>query len=129
MPATKSLVSRLASTIEALEARLNPRPRVVDTVELLFVGSNARADLHHFSPARDSPDRIVLSFGDDEGGTPQQRWTRLGERMAPHIRAGSISEEQVLAEAGGEPAIEAWIREGLEKGRAAHVVTWLSGQR
>jgi hypothetical protein len=48
MPATKSLVSRLASTIEALEARLNPRPRVVDTVKFVFVGADARADLDHF---------------------------------------------------------------------------------
>jgi hypothetical protein len=72
MAVTKSLVSRLASTIEALEVRLN-RHRVVNTAEYLFVGSDARADLHHFSPARDRPDRIVLSFGDDEGGTPQQR--------------------------------------------------------
>jgi hypothetical protein len=117
MAISKTLIKRLSTAVAGVQARLNPQPRVVSTVHFVFVGRDARADLHHFSPARDTPDRIVLSFGDDEGATPQQRWTVLGKQMAPHIRAGSISEEQVIAEASGDEGLIGYMREGFSSAR------------
>jgi hypothetical protein len=116
MAVSRALADRLSSAIEAIAARLNLQPRVVHTVELLFVGADAQTDLEHFSPARDRPDRIVLSFG-DSGLTTQQRWTRLGKQMARYIDSGQIAEEEVLAEAAGDEELIGYMRWGFSSVR------------
>jgi hypothetical protein len=109
---SKTLLKNLSDRIDAM----SPKPRAIHTVELVFMGKDAQTDLHHFSPARDRSDRIVLSFG-DSGLTAQQRWTVLGKHMAPHIQAGSISEEQVLAEAAGDEELIGYMRWGFSSAR------------